>query len=355
MVVEKDSLEWNKSLIHFDHSLFITSEWLEALADEFCQPVYFDFVKGSEVVAKIAGLTFTQSFWKGRVLYIYGGLAMVESDNSIYDSCFFVLYKYCEAHGFNRIEIKSLGQPISFPVKNRFFYKTEMLEFITDFPKDESGIRYNRNFKRNLKKSKEHGGRFRVVTEPGLEQELRHLMIHTLSHRVKKNYKDYNPFYLKNLSLESVRRLLANGLGRFYLIEDEQGLQGIQLSLEKDGKAYGLLLGAGPLSYQNGYRQLLDYQIMESLASRRYQYYNMGSVSSGPDGEGLAAYKLSAGASAHVSYGVYTHFMQFPQRLLNPLYGLGYILLNAKWVVAARRLFIWVTMLLFSESVLEYF
>jgi hypothetical protein len=296
-------------------------------------PVYFNFIDGDKnIVGKISGLVIKR---KGRQLYCYAGIALGEPDEAVYSKCMNALYCFARKNGFSRVEIKNFDTHFTSSLENsRKFIPTKFAEYAIFCHREPQ---YNKDFKTKLKKALKEPVFFKeLVYNNETEEKFLSLMDNTLHHRVKNKHEAYNKFYTLNLTAESLKKLCSSGMGKIYAVESDVGIHCVHLHLEKGGKAYSLLLGCDDYSYKKGLRAFLDHNLTEMFRERKFEYYNLGVIPMGADGEGLLHYKKSTGAIPTSVCGAYTPFLTFPYNLLNPVYRAGRLLAKYTNVVLNR-------------------
>jgi hypothetical protein len=315
--VEIDRQVWKKSLREFKHSIFITSEWLEALADEKIKSIYIDFVKDGQVIGKISGLITNGSILKGKQLYHYAGPALRETDLNIYQDCLEALRRFAIKRRFSRIRIGSYDQQTMFSSNGRGYLTTERKEFRINFDTRTPFEMLTKEFKKNLKKGRKSGATVVQSKSPELLNTLIHLLGKTRERRISKYGVKYNPFYVPYLSEKALTKLLNTGFLRIYHTIKDSEINCMAADLCNGYNAFGLLQASDEHGYRERLSTLLSYSRMESFLNASCLYYNLGGTVSSVPGENLTRFKKSMGAEEVTVYGVKTNYLIFPFNLIN--------------------------------------
>ncbi|MDG5800147.1 GNAT family N-acetyltransferase [Marinilabiliaceae bacterium ANBcel2] len=311
--------EWTTTLEKYNHSLFFVYEQQISKNSDHIEVLFLKFIYNSKIVAKLSAIIISKPF-KNRQLYSHGAPALKEFSRAQYLQCLYALYNYCKQSKINRIEIKGFDNIYSYIIKSPPFFKTQIDEYYVDLTSFDLKRSCNRNFLRKLKKNEKKSYRIITDTSGKYIDNLIELLETTHQYRKEKYQTNYNPFYTVGLNSNNLKEFKDHPNLKYYILTNKKKIECIQLNIEYNKRAYGLLLGSSVESYNIGSRAILDHYIIDSLKTRNYIYYNMGSVPVGSDGSGLSQYKQSVGAKLKSSYGVYTHFIQPPYTLLNHLY-----------------------------------
>lgn len=320
---ESSASDWKKNLSEFPHSLFLSCEWILSLQSEHYEPVFIDFLEDEKVVAKLSAIVNKRNSLKGRQLYSFAAPALKHPNEQILNRCLDALRRYAIQKRYTRIIFSSYDQQHQLRCKLSGYYTTQRSEYIVSF-NDSSDIHYSKGFKKNAGKAVKSGASFNTSTKEEHLNELFRLIDSTQTYRKKKYGSDYDPYYLRGLTDDSLKKIMASGLGVIYYTETEdKKIHCAQLNVEHNGQAYGLLMGSDPEAYQNGHPSFIDKGVIEKLKGLNYQYYNPGGNTSDNGGAGLEKYKASMGAEKREFYGATTNFLVYPQKLLNPLLKAG--------------------------------
>ncbi|MBN2743668.1 MAG: hypothetical protein JXR39_07210 [Marinilabiliaceae bacterium] len=319
-------------LKRFNHSLFITPQWVESMAINGCSPIYLQFDMGPQVVGFIIGLEVPGGPLQGTQLYFYAGPAIDNNDLLMHEKALMALRAFARKQGYSKISIRPFDQQLSTPCNPKGYRRTNSAEYIYFFPNEDTPPKMSYGFKKNVKKGRKIGAALLASQHHRDLQALFRLIEQTKSKRVNKYGDDYNPLGLLNLGKESLSRLLDTELGLLYLVEVEQDRHCIQLCLEDEQRNYALLMGANEFAYENGLASFLDASVETLLREKKFKYLNLGSVPADNGGAGLIQYKEAMGCRRYDSYGYYTYFLTFPLLLLNPLYKAGHLLPDNGWV-----------------------
>lgn len=321
-VVEFESKSWEADLRAFNHSLFQTPEWILAMSNEHCVPVFLNFVKDTQVVGKISGLICCKGWLKGKLLYCYASPALKSEDQSLFNACHEALYHFAIKKGISRIVIGSYDQQTRIECKCRNFYLTSRYEYVV--PLGEKSINFSQNLKRNIKKAETNKGVFfENTSEDSLNQLLKLIEI-TRSKRKSQYQQDYNPFYMFNMNPGSLKKVLRTGIAYIYNVKEESGeILCTILNIEKGQQSFNLLAGSTIESYSKGFSSYIDYQAIKLYQQKGFLYYNLGGGTGDNGSEGLERSKSGKGGVFKELHGATTNYIHYPGKFLNPFLRIG--------------------------------
>lgn len=312
--------EWEEQLGKFNFGLFNTREWVESTSSGENKTIFLNFVVEDVVVGKVAGLITSIGRFKGNNLYFTSGPALRENNEAVYAACLDALRKFAQKNGFLRIHIVAFEQQITTSVNVKGYFRTKSVEFVINYAKGQSEINISKDVQRRVVKAEKAGYLFCRTQSKELLPKLFKLLKVTHETRVEKYGVEYDPLSVYDLSQESLTRLIESGLGVLSYIEAENEIHSASMTLEKDGKVYGLLLGGDQFAYSKGLIVYLCYKIAMHNLQNNGRYTNLGDLPSEEEGSaGLKRFKLSLGSEPVKRYGYHTYYLQFPYFLLNPL------------------------------------
>ncbi len=317
-IQEQSKKEWEKYLNLFHYSLFITPEWIEAIADSTHTPIYLNFFLKDIKVGKISGLIIKRSETK-TYLYFYAGPALKELNEDIYTQCLNALYRFAKKHSYAMISIGSFDSKHSLRYRGYKYMNTKRYEFVVPLSKGLQEININKRFKRNVKKARKvdslikHSGDIKEISI------LLKLLKETKKIRIQKYSTEYQPFYLANLNENALKKLIRSGIARIHYTENNDSIDSMEFNLEKDKYVYMLLKGTNENGYKNGLSSVLSYSLINEYIGQGYFTYNQGGRPPGSDGAGLEVFKKSMGAEKIATYSAISNFLTYPYKLLNPL------------------------------------
>ena len=329
--------EWVQQLEKFNYGLFNTREWVESTLTRQDKSIFLNFFVDDEVVGKIAGLITTIGRFKGHSLYFTSGPALRDNNEAKYAACLVALRKYAQRNGYLRIHIVAFEQQITTPVNVNGFFRTKSVEFVINYEKGQTEINVSKDVQRRVVKNEKAGYLFYRTQSVDLLPKLFKLLKVTHETRVYKYGVEYDPLSVYDLSQESLTRLIESGLGVLSYIEADNEVHSASMTLEKDGKVYGLLLGGDQVAYSKGLIVYLCHQIAMHNLQNNGCYTNLGDLPSEEEGSaGLKRFKLSLGSEAVKRYGYHTYYLQSPYYFLNPLIKInkrlsGKLLLRPLW------------------------
>ena len=322
-IVKVEASEWSACLSKYNYSLFLSPQWIESVSDNNHHPLYLDFIQGDKVVAKISGLICKESRLKGRQLYFYAAPAFLSDTIHLFDACYQALRQWAIEKHFSRVIIASYDQQTVKQCGVKGFYLNLRYEYVVDFKSNGGPGKFATGFKKNYKKAQKLGATFHLDNQNGGLNRLLELLGITKDLRTNKYGCSYNPFYLKNMNAESLRRLVESGAGKLYCACVDDKVCSVQLNIECDKKSYGLLMGSDDSAYKNGLPSFVDYNLIEQYQIMGFNYYNPGGGPTDAGGSGIEQYKKAMGAQKFIFTGATTNFLVYPQKLLNPLLFIG--------------------------------
>jgi len=338
-VNEVDADTYNQNLDSYKYSLFNTTEWVLSTKNESNKALFLEIRQGDEIIGKICGIDFQPKGMKERMLYFYAGPALKEWNEDVFRNCLEALRLFTISRGYLRIMIRPFDQLIEKPVKVKGYFYTRNTEMVILFKEQAGSVHFSYGFKQNKKKALKAGAVYKTSRSPELVPHIIRLMGNTLNKRDKKYGVRYNPYYIMNLTDETLYKLLDVGLGVFHYVEVNNEIHCVQLNLEKGGRIYGLLMGSDDFAYSIGIPSLIDYMVITDAIGRGMFSYNLGSLPKDYEGGlGIRKYKESAGARARVENGYYSYFLLWPKKLLNPLIRISKSLPNNRLLDEIRKI-----------------
>ncbi len=323
IIKQSEASQWKAGISEYNYSLFLSPEWINSVSDSTHQPLFLDFFQGNSLVAKLSGLICKESRLKGTQLYFYAAPAFLPDTLHLFDACHEVLKQWAIDEKYSRIIIASYDQQTVQQCRIKDFYTNLRYEYIVDFKSDNGLGKFATGFKKNYKKAQKLGATFYQDNQNGSLDRLLTLMGVTKDLRVNKYGCSYNPFYLKNMSSQSLRKLVESGVGKVYCACVYDKVCSVQLNIEDGNQSYGLLMGSDDSAYKSGLPSFVDYNLIEQYKSQGFLYYNPGGGPQDAGGSGIEQYKKAMGAEKFVFAGSTTNFLVYPQKLLNPLLYLG--------------------------------
>ena len=324
LILEKVSeTDWNIDLQEFKYSVFLTSEWLNAMQNEKTKPIYLNFIQNEKIVGKISGFVCFIDKIRGTQLYFYASVALKELEQDLFNSCHAALYKYAKVKKYSRIIIGSYDQQHNIFCKTPRFFTTKRFEYIVNL---ETNLNYNRNFTRSIKRAEKYELHCLQENSDEILNKLFELLFVTKEHRTTKYKIDYNPLFLRYLTKDSMLRLVNSNIAKLYYVSFNNNINIVTCNIEENKRVYGLLLGSNNYSYQMGLPAFLTSKMLLQQKEKGFIYYNPGGGTEDDGNKGLEQFKHSMGGNKTFVYGSTTNFISFPRNLLNPLMNLGRIM-----------------------------
>jgi lipid II:glycine glycyltransferase (peptidoglycan interpeptide bridge formation enzyme) len=125
------------------------------------------------------------------------------------------------------------------------------------------------------------------------------------------------------MSRKSLEKLINKGIAKIFTIQSGEVIHSIEMTLEYNNQAYMLLKATDNFGYKKGLSTLLNVKVIDAYKKKGFSYYNLGGRPPEKDGDGLALYKTRLGGKPCQTYGATTNFIQYPQKMLNPLLNIG--------------------------------
>lgn len=324
VVPQPDQSSWDAELESFRYSIFQTWVWLEAVANENHTPIYLNFKENGVTVAKMAGMVYrSNDIRRGTQLYFYSSPAFMNYTPSLGINCLTSLRSWAQKHHYSRITIAARDNQESFNEEVPGFYDTKNFEQVIFLKSHHDYIANLDNRKRNkLKNAAKIGAIIKETTSEEDLSKLLQLMENTRSKRLEKYDDKYNSFYLRNLSIDSLKKLLKTGMAVIHSVELDQKTTLAMLNLKHKDKTYGLLKGSDEMAYKNSLHLYLDASIIQQYTDQGMSYLNTSGGSLTDRIPGVEAYKQSLGACEVITSSYSTNFLTFPQQLLNPIISL---------------------------------
>ncbi|ASB48319.1 GNAT family N-acetyltransferase [Alkalitalea saponilacus] len=319
-VKEVSKEEYESGLSDYCYSLFLTSAFMESVADGK-QIIYLHFERGGAVVAKIAGLVEYGSRITGRYFYFYAGPALIEKSEQLYNDCLTPLLKFARRKRLSKIDMLYYDQQYQWKCNAKGFYHRTNREFVRFLENEEEPLKFSKSIKYNSRKAAKLEPKLLEETSQRILDKLHELLSETQRIRNEKFNGKYYPYPYKNMSKEAVDKLFAAGLLRLYYLEVDGEIHCVRCALVRDKRMYGIMIAADEFAYANGLQHYLQHHLITQIHKEGYKYYNVSIVDFGEDG--LVSYKESLGCKLHKVHGAYTHFITFPHVLLNPVMNTG--------------------------------
>ena len=306
----------------FIYSLFITSQWIDSMASDG-QAIYIDFVDGDRVVGKIAGLVLNGGFFSGQFLSFYTGPALIEKDQKLFHDCIKALKQFAIENRFSRIVIAYHDQQFPWIINELGFYKEGWHDYIRYFNNDSEEPEFDKSVVGKVKKAIRAGVTFHSETSERILNRFFELLEETQRIRYDVYGDEYMPFPYFQMNKQTLRKLFDTGILKFYHASVGDTIHCVRCSLHQDKKMVGLMIASDEFTYKNGVQQFVQVGVIRELHREGYHYFNIGGAAMGEKGKGLSKYKESLGFKRVPVYGAYTHFLTFPQNLINSVMWFG--------------------------------
>jgi hypothetical protein len=342
-VVKVSADEYRLDFDRYQHSLFVTPEWICAIEDG-SQALFLHFVQNGQVVAKLAGIIEKGSWFTRRFLFLYAGPALIFNNRDLYDACMSALLQFARKNRITKIDMRNYDQQHNWVCNADGFFKRGMAEYVKHFNTQEVTPQFSKSVMYNVRKANRVNPVFVEETSERVLSKLHELLNATTLLRQDRYGKHYVPYPYHLMTKESTDRLFKSGLMRLYCVMVEGEIHCVRCAIENNKRMFGLMIAADAFAYKNGLQQFMQYNIITQLHAKGYKYYNIAGISPLDEGPGLAEYKESLGCMPQNVYGVYTRFITFPQNMLNPVMNVGKLMSkNEKLQIISYKLSKFVT------------
>lgn len=315
--VEVHKEDYNNCFAQYDHSVFISTEWIESVAINHCQPIYLQFYDGQgQIVAKLAGLIMPGSNRSGRYLYFYAGPALLKNHYDTYQQCIDALGNFCISEQYTRYNIECSDHLSGIPCRENGGIPLTYSEYVMYFNEPPS---FNKSFRYNVNKAIKNGAEFHHDNSIAVLEILFELLDTTKELRYSKYGDKYAAFPFLNLNPKTMQKLLQSGLAQLYYASVNDQIHCVRCALEKNGRNFGLMIAADATSYKLGLHHFIHYQLINRYHQQNARYYNISGTAEGDNGKGLSDFKASLGFNRVTEYGKDSLYLMFPRTLMNPL------------------------------------
>lgn len=319
-VQEVTKADYDLRFSEFYYSLFLASELIESIDKKYSKH-YLNLLRNEEVVAKISGISIQGSNLSGRYLYFFAAPALIEESEDLFNECLEALRKFARKSRYSRIYIQSYDQQHQWRCKAKGYYPRTILEFVRYFNYDGNPPSFSKSLMYNVRKAGKLNPVFKEESSPRILQKLHELLQVTHQIRNEKFNGEYYPYPYNYIDKDAIDKLFYSGFLRLYHLEVDGVIHCVRCALVKDKRMYGLMIASDEFAYKNGLQHYLQHQLMTRLFEQQYKYYNIALMDFAQ--KGLISYKESLGCMRHKVHGAYTHFITFPQNMINPLMDFG--------------------------------
>ena len=310
-------LLYGANLPSFQHSLFITPEWIESVAINSSSPIYLHFYnEHQQHIAKLAGLIMPGSKRSGRYLYFYAGPALAHNQHEIYQQCIDALVHFCKSEDFTRFHIDCSDHLSGIPCHQNGGIPIVYSEYVMYFNQTPS---FNKSFRYNVNKAIKNGAEFHHDNSPSTLNKLFELLNTTRELRYSKYGEKYSAFPFLHLNPQTMQNLVESGLAQLYYASVNDEIHCVRCALEKNGRIFGLMIASDATAYKLGLHHFIHYNLINQYHQQNALYYNISGTAQGDEGKGLSDFKASMGFERVIEYGKDSLYLTFPRTLLNPL------------------------------------
>jgi hypothetical protein len=215
--------DWEIDIAQYHGGVYMAPLWIDALVKNGSDGIFLNFVDAhNQVVAKLAGIVITGNAIKGKQLYFYSAPALISVDNALFQQTLVSLKMWAVDNGFARISIRPWDQVHSFKAQVSGFRATTTYEYEVDLAAEFTEKTISSRILRNIKKARKAGLQIRKSTSTN---DLRLLLSFLESTKNRRNTKfggDYSPFYINQLSEQTIAELIAKWNGRIVLCPSER-------------------------------------------------------------------------------------------------------------------------------------
>ncbi|MBN2744057.1 MAG: GNAT family N-acetyltransferase [Marinilabiliaceae bacterium] len=309
--------EFDNQLSDFNHSVFLSSEWIESVAIHQSTPIYIHFYNiHNQLIAKLSGLLMPGSKRSGKYLYFYAGPALKQNHSPSYQGCIEALANFCLSEQFQRYHIDCSDHLSGIPCPpngGTDMVYSEYVLFLEHAPK------FGKSFRYNVNKATRNGAEFHHDNSPIILQKLFNLLDATRKIRYHKYGEKYAAFPFLHLNPHTMQRVVESGLAQLYYASVDNEIHCVRCTLEKNGRIFGLMIASDDIGYKLGLHHFMHYHLINQYYNQNAKYYNISGTADGQEGKGLSDFKASLGFSRVTEFGKDSLYLMFPRKLLNPL------------------------------------
>lgn len=327
---------WQKYSTNDALSVFQHPDWLKSIISKQKRPIYLEFTIDNKVVAIASGLEIKNSII-GYYLYFYSAIIPInnnQQDAQILRNCYASLKSFARENNYFRIIVGSYDSSILFSDFPSGYHPFTRTEFLLNPTTHDAGNDYGGQIKKNLKKARKVAPSFSRSYEYAHLNSLLKLLEETYNRRVAKKTEKYNPLYLQNISIDSLKKLLKSKGAEIYITETENTFHSMCYSVVFNNRVYLLLMGNSEFAIKNGISTYMYDCLIQTYKQKGIVSLNFGGTTSGKGGEGLTRFKKSIGCEAKELYGATTNFTTYPLAVLNPILNLIRKLPKINWFSA---------------------
>jgi hypothetical protein len=307
----------------FGNNLFVSPLWVDALSTDICQPMYLHILQEQLLIGKIAGLVIEGNRLQGKQLYFYSSPVLRDFNEATFQRVLNHLANFARINGFTRLSVRPWDQDPAVKPRCNCLNATSTNEYVIDVTKNDFACQVSGRIMKNIKKAKKGGATIRISNDAADLDVLLSYLDCTRNRRISKFGSVYSPYYVFNLSRESILALLKNGMGSLVCADLDGKTYSVLLLVTAGERVCCLLKGSNPEGYKNGLSSFVDFETVNLLNNKGIKWLNLGPELIGEEGKGLNQYKEGITAVATPRYGLYTYYLVYPYKLLNPLMVLG--------------------------------
>ncbi len=312
---------WDDAIKSFQGGIFMTTAWITAISNNERRPVYLRFIKDDKPVAFLGGLEVYIKNGPGWQLFFYSGITSDIHDPSFIRICKIALYNYARKNGYQRISIRSYDyQSFVHARVKQFKVRKERMEYVLHLDRDNDSIinGFSSSLRQRARKVRREGAVLKKGHSPELIEKLFSLINETSDLRRSKGYGAYNYSFLPFCGRAEIERLVKERYASIYFTELHGEILSIELFLDFNNKAFGILMGTSLKGYKIGSPSFHYFEIVRSLKDNGYLYYNVGGVPRSNKHKGLREFKGRLGAEVIDSAEEATNFLSPSLSYLNP-------------------------------------
>jgi hypothetical protein len=330
--------DWENNIERYHGSIYMAPLWIDALVKKGSKGIFLNFIDAQDViVAKLAGIVMTGNAIKGNQLYFYSTPALINLNNALFQQTLVSLKTWAVENGFTRISIRPWDQVHRFKAQVDGFRSTTTYEYEVDLAAEFTEKTISSRILRNIKKARKAEVQIRRSTSTN---DLRLLLSFLESTKNRRNSKfggDYSPFYVNQLSEETIAELLQNGMAELYCAHLNGQTQSIMLMLNYGKRTYNLLKGSLDEAYVSGASSFLDFEVIQTYRNQGFAIFNLGVELAAGEGDGLNQFKEGMGGKRIQKLGAYTYYLYFPYSILNIVFHVSNAIPDFKWIVWLKR------------------
>jgi hypothetical protein len=298
---------------------FHSRAWAEGFAGERTTPLYLRLLEGSQPVGAIAGVAIEPRLAAlrgiARELFFFSGPALARMDADLIRDAFLALSGYAREQGFTSLVSSARDYPYQYDWGGAKAHLQTMGEYLVDLRGswDDVRLRMRRSIAEQTRKAGRAGVAFGEQRDASLLPQLLRLLENTRQRRQRKSGNLFSPYYLTHLDDDTLCRLSASSVARFFVARRGDEPLCVLLAFVFGRRAYALMIGSSDEGYLLRAPALLWFNTLRRLHSEGVHWLNL--AGGGPQSAHVFS-KVSLGAQRFACIGSVSPYLKGPVRNL---------------------------------------